>query len=120
MPNLQFSEEQEMVLNFFRQAIDSILTGQQRQNLIKTLIVQGKAGSGKSAVIKAAKVMLNQQFGPNSYCVLAHTGAASNLIGGQTIHSKLKINIDFNLKTLSNRELSSLQEDLKDCYFLIF
>lgn len=55
-------------------------------NTIKRVIVQGKAGTGKSAVIKAMCWMLDSdQASPEKLCqVLAPTGAAAVNIDGKT------------------------------------
>ena len=63
--------------------------------------------------------MLNLEFGPGSYVLLAQTGSAASLIGGQTIHSKLKISVDSQLNSLSQRDLMELQEDLRSSHFVI-
>ena len=119
MQNVRLSEQQERALNFFCEAIDFVQTGVQRETLKRSIIIQGKAGSGKSTLIQAAKVLLNNSLGSDSYALLAQTGSAAALIGGQTIHSKLIIGINRNLNSLSDRQLTELQENLRGCQFII-
>lgn len=118
MPNVQLSNEQRQVLDFVQNGIDFIQNNDQNQ-IIKSMIVQGKAGSGKSTLIKTIQALCHRTLGRNSYISLAQTGSAASLINGTTIHSKLMINVDKDLRTLSQRELSNLQQNLIDCYFVI-
>ena len=119
MPDVQWSESQQRVLNFFANAIHFIRTGEKRDFFSRSLIVYGKAGSGKSTTIEGSVATLSQELGTDSYILLAQTGSAAYLIGGQTIHSKLKISVDRQLNSLSQRDLMELQEDLRNCYFVI-
>lgn len=135
MPNVQFSNDQNNVLNFIRRGINSvqsILNGNHNNNrmhilnqfcnqnqIVRSMIVQGKAGSGKSTVIKAAQSLCHRELGANSYITLAATGSAASLISGNTIHSKLMINVNNHMRTLSQRELNNLQQNLSECWFVI-
>ena len=58
-------------------------------------------------------------FGFRFVCPSRSTGSAAALIGGQTIHSKLIIGINRNLNSLSDRQLTELQENLRGCQFII-
>ena len=55
---------------------------------IRTLFIQGIAGSGKSTLIYHFVQVLNQKFGIQSYALVAATGAAALNISGTTINSK--------------------------------
>lgn len=118
MPNILFSSEQNRVISFIQRGIEFV-QNDSNQRIIKSMIVQGKAGSGKSTVIQAAQALCYRGLGSKSYITLANTGSAASLINGHTIHSKLMINIDKKLRTLSPSELNRLQQDLKDCFFVI-
>lgn len=118
-PNVAFSDEQVNVLNTVRSMVSFVETGQMDQNFKRSLIIQGKAGSGKSLLIETIKAILTQRLGSNSFKVMAPTGSAANNIKAQTIHSGLKINIEKKLKSLLPQPLHDLQEDYQHCKFLI-
>ena len=63
--------------------IDDVLAG-------KNIFLTGKAGTGKSFIVKRAIELLTEQ-GKNVVS-LAPTGVAANNIGGQTIHSFFSLN----------------------------
>lgn len=100
LPRDAFSEEQKQVIELFEQQI-SYLNGNRNVDPKKSVIVQGKAGSGKSALIKYITSQLTLTFGEDSFALLAPTGAAAVNINGSTIHSKLAIGIDARLRPLS-------------------
>lgn len=82
-------------------------------------IVSGTAGTGKSLIIHGLREVLG-----DALAVLAPTGIAAHNIGGQTIHSALRIspNKMSNLDTLENVDpaiLASLQDTWKEIEFLI-
>lgn len=47
----------------------------------------GRAGSGKSAVMRRMIAAAQEKWGPDAVAVAALAGSASSLIGGQTLHS---------------------------------
>ena len=57
----------------------------------KRVVVQGKAGSGKSTVIHAMTTLLTEKLGADSFKLVAPTGAAALNIGGSTLHSVFKL-----------------------------
>jgi len=105
----------------FKEAIRAVDTG-------KNIFITGKAGTGKSTLLKVIKEALTQ-----NYVVLAPTGVAAVNIGGQTIHSffgfrpditvekvlkrKHPRNLDVyeNLEVLIIDEISMVRADLLDC-----
>lgn len=68
-------------------------------------IIQGKAGTGKSCVINEITRRVNLKFDSEATLLLAPTGVAANNIGGQTVHSALRIN--------SKRTFQDLEGDSK-------
>jgi len=58
--------------------------------LPKRVVVQGKAGTGKSLLIKYLTVNLFEAFGPESYMLLGPTGVSAVNINGRTIHNGLR------------------------------
>ncbi len=65
-----------------KEFLDAVSTG-------KNVFLTGKAGTGKSHVIKEAMSMLNEQG--KKFVAVAPTGIAANNIDGQTIHSAFQI-----------------------------
>lgn len=72
----QMSDAQKQVIRLCRQQASS------DDFVIKKVIVQGKAGTGKSAVIKEMCRLLDQ-ISPSLYLALAFTGAAAVNIDGK-------------------------------------
>ena len=60
------------------------------------MICSGAAGTGKSFVIKCLTKLVRQAYGNSSVQVVAPTGNAAFLVGGQTIHSFFKIPVRSN------------------------
>ena len=83
--------------------------------------MQGKAGTGKSALIRSICHLLDSHYGPGSrvYEVLAPTGAAAINVDGMTIHSCLKIPTTGRMLDLNGEVLRSFQLRFKDIKFLI-
>lgn len=55
----------------------------------KNLFIQGRAGTGKSAIIKIAEKLCKEK--EKNIILLSYTGLAAQNIGGTTIHSQFKI-----------------------------
>ena len=80
------------------------------------MIVCGSAGTGKSYLINCIKEMLGSE------CILAAaTGVAAFNIGGQTLHSLLRIPLQkTSFSNVQGRSLRDLQERFEDVrYFII-
>lgn len=116
--NITFTTEQQEVINIFNHQLDYI---EKNTTIIpkRTIVIQGKAGSGKSTLIQYFVKVLNRKFGPNSYALVAPTGAAAKNINGSTIHSKLFITIDKHMKPLDCEPSKRIQENFRNCKFLI-
>ena len=95
-----------------------------------TIDVCGGAGTGKSYTINAIIQSAKEEFGQdgNYVQVVAPTGAAaSQFIGGKTIHSFLKLRISKNRKSkevqdfpdLADAQAQVLELDLKDLKLLV-
>ena len=76
MEEIKYSTKQQLF-------IDSLLSGQ-------NIFLTGKAGTGKSFIVKQAIELLKKQ--DKNIVALAPTGVAANNIGGQTIHSFFSLN----------------------------
>ena len=117
-PNVTFSNEQLAVLSFLEERIQAI-----HSNSVviepHMMIIQGKAGSGKSTIIKAMCAKLNRELGPNSFRLMAPTGAAAVNVGGSTIHSGLHLGIEKEFRKMGDENLTRFQETMEGCYFII-
>jgi len=105
----------------FKEAIRLVETG-------KNLFITGKAGTGKSTLLKVIRDTLH-----SNYVVLAPTGVAAVNIGGQTIHSFFGFRPDITVEKVLKRkhprnpdvyenleimiidEISMVRADLLDC-----
>lgn len=77
----------------------------------KRVIVQGKAGTGKSAIIHAICELMNGSSPDTKiYQVLAPTGAAAINVDGKTIHSFLRIPINGQMLPLNGQQLRTFQQ----------
>lgn len=83
------SEDQQRVMDAARQQMSELRAG--RTVTLKRIMIQGKAGSGKSYLISAITEEFRSSFGAESVELLAPTGAAAININGMTIHSFLRI-----------------------------
>lgn len=119
MPEVTFSPDQQKLLDLLHAQVHFCRTGIRTNQYRQSVVIQGKAGSGKTTLIQAIKFILSQAFGSDSYIVMAPTGAAAANIDAATIHATLKINIDFLLQDLRSEALTKLQDDLKNCRFVI-
>jgi len=108
------SEQQRAVMSLCReQYMDT-------HHFRKRVIVQGKAGTGKSALIKSIGQHLDsQEPHSKSYEILAPTGAAAFNIDGTTIHSGLRIPINGNMSPLNGENLRNLQLHFQKIRFII-
>ncbi|XP_034240282.1 uncharacterized protein LOC117644774 [Thrips palmi] len=84
-PPVTLSKEQAEVIDFVSEQIKHMHSG--KDDFIKSTIVQGKAGTGKSLLIRHVISLLENEFGNDSYLLGAPTGAAAVLINGRTINS---------------------------------
>jgi len=90
----------------------------------KRVLVQGKAGTGKSAVIKAMCHALDERQHNypeerNGYQILAPTGVAAVNIDGKTIHSFLKIPVNGQILPLNGDNLRRFQLQFTRLRFII-
>ncbi|XP_074596278.1 ATP-dependent DNA helicase Pif1-like [Brevipalpus obovatus] len=113
-----FSSDQLSVLSVLDTQIRSI----QRRSIRcpKRMVVQGKAGSGKSTVIKEIVRRVSLALGEDSIRVCAPTGAAAINIDGNTIHSLLRLPIvSSKFKHLNGESAQKFQNELKSMKFII-
>lgn len=114
----RMSDDQRRVMDVFDQQLRN------PYHQVKRVLVQGKAGSGKSAIIKAICSTLDRalQDSPeiiNGYAVLAPTGASAVNVDGKTIHSYLRIPAVGQLHPLNGENLRTFQLQLSKVRFIL-
>ncbi|XP_023317653.1 uncharacterized protein LOC111694302 [Trichogramma pretiosum] len=118
--NLTLSSDQLMVLNICRRQIENFNRVNNNDEMYKRIIVQGKAGSGKSTIIHSIVNEIKNAFGENSVALVAPTGAAALNIGGTTIHAYFKIPLFFSkFEPLSGESLRKFQLNNEKLKFVI-
>ena len=115
---IAFTSEQQDVINIFNQQLNFI-SDPTSEIPKRTVVVQGKAGSGKSTLIKYFVKILNQKYGMDSYALMAPTGASASNIHGTTIHSAFSISTDDELNRLYDEGEKRIQEKFRNCRFII-
>lgn len=108
----QMSPAQRSVIDLVYEQVDNL------NHPIRRVIVQGKAGTGKSAIIKAMCRFLDDRL-PNSYQVLAPTGAAAVNVDGKTVHNYLRLPVEGPLRPLDGDNLRQFQLGFRDVKFII-
>ena len=89
------------------------------------LQIDGGGGTGKSYMVKVISSHLQAEaasYGrPSPIVRAAPTGVASNQIGGQTLHSLLRLPVDGNYRPLSETPtvLNALQRRFRGIYYLV-
>ena len=85
------SNEQSEVLDICRYQLNKLKNindcGNKKISYLKRIIVQGKAGTGKSTLISEIVETVRETLGHDAIIVTAPTGAAAVNINGNTIHS---------------------------------
>ncbi|KAE8740715.1 hypothetical protein FOCC_FOCC013771 [Frankliniella occidentalis] len=109
----KLSLEQIEVFNFFKSQLD--LASSNSNIGVRRVIIQGKAGCGKSYLIHCMKQLAYEHGGPDSCVVLGPTGVSAKNIGGSTIHSFFRLPTRQSyFKRLVGQELHSFQEKHKN------
>lgn len=84
------------------------------------LFTSGNAGTGKTFTLNLIRDQIRCCYGrSDAVRVCAFTGAASNLISGQTLHSAFKIPVKNSLVPLSGACLAQMQKLWQHCKVLI-
>ena len=121
MADVTLSKEQNEVIELCQRQIDYIKNNDVRKcTIIKRIIVQGKAGSGKSTIINKIMQLVIQNFGREAIAITAPTGVAAINIGGNTIHTQFSIPIKpAAFSKLENEPLRKFQTKNKGLKFII-
>ena len=108
-----FSEMQKLAHDIVHSHLNNSCTDKNQDSL--ALIINGVAGTGKSYLINAIRVLLGEKC-----AVTATTGKAAFNINGVTIHSLLKLPVGSKgNKDLTGQNLMRLQESLRKIDYII-
>ena len=119
-PDVVFTKEQQAVLHILDMQIAAELHPDRVVEPPRRVIVQGKAGCGKSTIIKAMTAKLEASLGSNSYRLLAPTGFSALNIQAETIHRGLAIPVpDTDFSPLDGERMKKFQTEMKSVRFLI-
>uniref|UniRef100_A0A158P537 ATP-dependent DNA helicase n=1 Tax=Tetranychus urticae TaxID=32264 RepID=A0A158P537_TETUR len=113
-----FSADQLKIIQLCRRQIRGL--NQNARLRVKRIMVQGKAGSGKSFIIEQIANEFKLGVGQDSVAILAPTGVAAININGKTIHSYLNIGIEKQHKRLQGESLRKFQLKMQNVKVLIF
>lgn len=121
--HVQLSEEQQKIIDLVKLQIQNIKNSSPTQtnfnNIPKRVIVQGKAGTGKSLVISIIAKLVRDAFGHGSILILGPTGVSALNVNGSTYHSKLQINQSAEYEPLSGPRAHNFCAALQDVKFVI-
>ncbi|KAK3925970.1 LOW QUALITY PROTEIN: ATP-dependent DNA helicase pfh1 [Frankliniella fusca] len=117
IPNITFTGEQQNILDYVEFQLNWIKHNSD-SHIGKKVIVQGKAGTGKSLVIAAIVRRINEVLGSGSVLVLGPTGICALNVNGSTIHSKLQIDTK-NFKELKGPALCDFVKSFESVRFII-
>ncbi|KAK3922297.1 ATP-dependent DNA helicase [Frankliniella fusca] len=121
--DVAYTPEQQGLINLVQDQINALHGGAApggRDQVPKRIQIQGKAGCGKTTVIKKVVQMIRTQLGPKAAKLMAPTGTAANVLGMQcsTIHSACKLRPRELYKPLEGDRLRKLQEEWQDVSFV--
>ncbi|XP_074596436.1 uncharacterized protein LOC141851589 [Brevipalpus obovatus] len=115
---INFSSEQQQVLKILDSQLRSLCSRVPR--LYKRVVVQGKARSGKSTIIREIVNRVVSACGERAIRVCAPTGAAAVNIEGNTIHSLLRVPLNIKkMQSLNGEAARKFQSEMKDLKFII-
>ncbi|KAE8739488.1 hypothetical protein FOCC_FOCC015019 [Frankliniella occidentalis] len=117
-----YTAEQQKLIDLVQTQIDSVKAGDAPPGppVVRRVIIQGKAGCGKSTVIKKCVAMAREQLGPKSVKIMTPTAAAATVLGMgcTTIHSLCKIFPRQQFKPLEGATLRKFQDDMEPVNFI--
>ncbi|KAK3909624.1 ATP-dependent DNA helicase RRM3 [Frankliniella fusca] len=118
---ITLSEDQQSILNLAQQQINTLLdpTNATNMNIPQTVLIQGKAGTGKSLVIARIANLISSTFGEGSCLLVGPTGVCALNINGPTLHNKLKFNLSEEYANLNGDQLFKFQQEMKKVKFII-
>ncbi|KAK3920009.1 ATP-dependent DNA helicase [Frankliniella fusca] len=117
--DVEFTDEQKEVLDIVKKQIHKTINPNMALNVPSRILIQGKAGTGKSMLISNITYMLQKELGAESFLLLAPTGVAANNINGSTIHAKLHISPKAEFQPLKGENARKFELQMKDVKILI-
>ncbi|KAE8752106.1 hypothetical protein FOCC_FOCC001268 [Frankliniella occidentalis] len=117
-PTVQLSAEQQAVMEILLLQVNALLRPEDAPPAPRLVIVQGKAGCGKSTVIHAMTTMLRERVGPDCYRLMAYTAVAALGINGETIHTGLHI-LPGDFSPLVGERAKTFQDEMEHVRWLI-
>ncbi|XP_052119456.1 ATP-dependent RecD-like DNA helicase isoform X1 [Frankliniella occidentalis] len=121
--NVVYTPEQQGLINLAQEQINALRNGAPPRGhdaVPKRVQIQGKAGCGKSTVIRKMVQMVRTQLGPKAAKLMAPTGTAANVLGMKcsTIHSACRLRPREAYKPLEGDRLRKFQEEWEDVSFV--
>ncbi|KAK3922031.1 ATP-dependent DNA helicase [Frankliniella fusca] len=118
-----YTPEQQKLIDLVQIQIDSVAPGGAPRGpgpVFKRVLIQGKAGCGKSTVVKKCVTMARQRLGPRAAKLMAPTAAAATVLGMgcTTIHSLCKIFPRQPFKPLEGEALRKFQDEMENVHFI--
>ncbi|XP_034245757.1 uncharacterized protein LOC117647893 [Thrips palmi] len=101
-------EDQLDVYTYFKKVVKCLKLKKDVKK--KLIIIQGKAGFGKSFLLQGMVMHCFEELGDESYVVVGPTGVSARNVCGITIHSFGRLGRSNNLRDLSADELLLLQQ----------
>ncbi|KAE8742249.1 hypothetical protein FOCC_FOCC012220 [Frankliniella occidentalis] len=121
-PSVDFTAEQASISKLVDMQIESIINPEFKPNfqIPQRIIIQGKAGTGKSLVVQAMKHKIINAFGHEGFLLITPTGVSAKSVEGSTIHSSLHINPkQKEFLPLKGPAAHALEEKLRKTHFII-
>ncbi|KAK3933276.1 ATP-dependent DNA helicase [Frankliniella fusca] len=123
MPHIELSADQRNVMSVVRQQIMK-LKGKidDVKSVPQIVLVEGLAGSGKTATLNAVVEFITEYCGEDSVMVLAPTGSSALQAQGMTIHSALRLgyNATGHVADMKGESLYNWRKDYMNVKFVLF
>ncbi|KAF9063028.1 hypothetical protein BDP27DRAFT_1181935, partial [Rhodocollybia butyracea] len=110
--NFALNSEQERA---FRIIANHISLPHQKQLL---MYLGGMGGTGKTEVLKSVLAYFSEKNESYRFKVVAPTGSAAALIGGNTYHAVIGINDRQNIDTISEATIGKVRDNLKGVQYI--
>ena len=117
----QLNFKQRIAYDLIEEFVDKKMT-EEGKDATLYLNISGKAGCGKSAVVKCIAKYIRRKAKPTFMKIAAPTGTAAYLVKGSTLHALLQLpvtNMKNELKELKGDRLRDLQERFEDVELLV-
>ncbi|KAK3918329.1 ATP-dependent DNA helicase [Frankliniella fusca] len=119
LPDINFSTKQILVKNVMERQIEALKNGINVDGIPKKVLVHGKAGTGKSLLIRYLVNEATREFRQGSVLLLGPTGVAAVNSGGATIHSASSIPAKGNIQELIGESARKFCDIIRKVKFVI-